>query len=75
MTKIVSNVVKSGACEVVGCRGQRGRAEVTDNLVEARNFLFKQEVLLLCYFLTLFCLLQDFEQLSVLHVKVFDQHI
>lgn len=60
---------------MVGCRSQWGRPEVTDNLVEAGNFHLQEEVLLFCYFLTLFCLLQGFEQLSILHVEVFDQHI
>lgn len=56
---------------MVGRWGQRGWAEVTDNLIEAGNFLLQEEVLLFCYFLTLFGFLQGFKQLSVLHVQVF----
>lgn len=51
------------------------RVQITHYLVEAGDLLFQQVVLLLCDLLPLLSDLQSLQQLSVLHVQVFDQDV
>lgn len=65
----------SGMLIVVGQRGERRGVQVTHNLVQAGDLLLQQVILLLCDFLPLLGDLQSFQQLGVLHVQIFDQHV
>lgn len=56
-------------------QGQWGGVQVTHDLVQAGDLLFQQVVLLLCDLLPLLGDLQSLQQLSILHVKVTDQHV
>lgn len=56
-------------------RGERRGVQVAHNLVQAGDLLLQQVVLLLCDFLPLLSDLQSVQQLGVLHVQIFDQHV
>lgn len=56
-------------------RRQRRRVQITHDLVETGDLLFQQVVLLLCDLLPLLGYLQSLQQLGVLRVQVFDQHV
>lgn len=58
---------------VMTSRGERHLNNVFQQLVERGDFLFQQEVLLLCFFLPLLSDLQRCHQVSVLHIQVLQQ--